>query len=192
MPRGIYEDLTGKKFGTMLILGKAGKDKHGAILWKAICDCGSQREVRGSSLKKGHTTSCGCEQKRINLHHLVGKPSRARKEYGKSAFNMLVRRYKQRAKEKGLPYELSEEEIKKLLDGDCYYCGAKPAQIMKAPTTYGEYVYNGIDRRKNEYGYVSWNVVSCCKWCNQAKNALSEDEFFDLIEKIYDHSLRRD
>ena len=54
-------DLTGQRFGMWTVLGDSGKmAKNWVILWTCICDCGEQREVRGSSLKSGRSSSCGC------------------------------------------------------------------------------------------------------------------------------------
>ena len=37
-----FEDLTGKRFGKLLVLSKAeGHDEHGRILWNCVCDCGN-------------------------------------------------------------------------------------------------------------------------------------------------------
>lgn len=54
-------DLTGKRFGRLLVLSKGEYSISGhTYLWVCQCDCGNTTEVRGSNLKTGHTTSCGC------------------------------------------------------------------------------------------------------------------------------------
>lgn len=54
------EDITGKRFGRLVAVEPVGKsDSHG-VLWKCICDCGKERNVRLQYLKTGGTTSCGC------------------------------------------------------------------------------------------------------------------------------------
>lgn len=57
--RGI--DLTGQKFGRLLVLEK-GQSKTSNLSWKCMCDCGKLVEVRGSLLRKvtNPTESCGC------------------------------------------------------------------------------------------------------------------------------------
>lgn len=52
-------DLTGKKYGKLTVIEPADV-KKGHLRWKCKCDCGNERIVHGSSLKSGHTTSCGC------------------------------------------------------------------------------------------------------------------------------------
>jgi hypothetical protein len=53
------KDLTGKKFGLLTVTEKAGKDKHGHILWKCECDCGGTKIVKSGDLGRG-IKSCGC------------------------------------------------------------------------------------------------------------------------------------
>lgn len=52
-------DLTGQKFGKLLVLSRA--DNVGeCVCWNCICDCGNQIVVRSASLTSGNTQSCGC------------------------------------------------------------------------------------------------------------------------------------
>ena len=57
------EDLTGKRFGRLVVMGRApsfitpkGKKQ---IAWKVLCDCGTEKIVRGCDLRSRQTTSCG-------------------------------------------------------------------------------------------------------------------------------------
>jgi len=50
-----FIDITGQKFGKLLVISRSNS------LWNCICDCGNKISVAsGSSLRKGHTRSCGC------------------------------------------------------------------------------------------------------------------------------------
>ena len=53
-------DLTGKRFGRLTVLFKAGQHYSGAYLWRCRCDCGNETTVYAHFLKSGHTQSCGC------------------------------------------------------------------------------------------------------------------------------------
>lgn len=53
-------ELTGKRFGRLLVLGQSGRTKKGDMLWDCLCDCGNHANVEGYRLKNGHTQSCGC------------------------------------------------------------------------------------------------------------------------------------
>ena len=56
-------DLTGAKFGKLLVLRYGGCSKHGAK-WVCRCDCGNIVEVYGKSLRCGNTKTCGCSKKK--------------------------------------------------------------------------------------------------------------------------------
>jgi len=53
-------DLTGKKFERLTVISKAGLGPTGHREWKCMCDCGEEITVRGTSLTRGSTKSCGC------------------------------------------------------------------------------------------------------------------------------------
>ena len=62
-------DLTGKRFGRLVVLEQAEYhiDKKGRKIrmWKCKCDCGNETIVRHGGLQRGTTTSCGCFHKEI-------------------------------------------------------------------------------------------------------------------------------
>ncbi|KKM18682.1 hypothetical protein LCGC14_1663240 [marine sediment metagenome] len=55
-------NMTGKTFSNLTALRRAGSDKSSAALWECECSCGVTKIVRGASLRRGLTTSCGCIQ----------------------------------------------------------------------------------------------------------------------------------
>ena len=57
------KDLTGKRFGRLVVIELAGKSANGKYQWKCKCDCGNYIIVKGNSLTTGHTKSCGCLEK---------------------------------------------------------------------------------------------------------------------------------
>lgn len=58
-------NLIGKKFGRLTVIRKVGVDKNNFVYWECKCDCGNIKVIRGTSLKRGLTKSCGCLQKEI-------------------------------------------------------------------------------------------------------------------------------
>lgn len=61
-----FKDLTGERFGMLTVLrhqGKAcslgGTPQH---LWLCRCACGSEKVIRGASLRSGKSSSCGCKR----------------------------------------------------------------------------------------------------------------------------------
>ena len=56
-------DLTGQRFGRLLVTALAGKKvypKSTVLIYRCQCDCGNETEVFASSLRSKLTTSCGC------------------------------------------------------------------------------------------------------------------------------------
>ncbi len=58
-------NLIGQKYERLTVVSFAGKDKSRASRWLCRCDCGNERIVEGSYLKRGHTKSCGCLQRQL-------------------------------------------------------------------------------------------------------------------------------
>ena len=56
-----FNDLTGEKFGRLLVIGKATeRAKNGKIRWNCQCDCGNEKTIPVSDLTQRRSTSCGC------------------------------------------------------------------------------------------------------------------------------------
>lgn len=62
--RESIEDLTGRRFGRLIVLYRDEDAIHPggskSIKWVCRCDCGNITSVYGGSLRRGDTTSCGC------------------------------------------------------------------------------------------------------------------------------------
>ena len=56
------EDLTGRRFGMLLVLGP--EKGPGRTLWRCRCDCGREKLIRPENLRSGATGSCGCAKRR--------------------------------------------------------------------------------------------------------------------------------
>lgn len=57
-------DISGRQYGRLIVIRRFGTDvsPNGSPYptWLCRCDCGNEVIVRGCSLKRGHTRSCGC------------------------------------------------------------------------------------------------------------------------------------
>ncbi len=64
MSRGIFEDITGQKFGRLTAIKQVNSiGERSRFL--CVCECGEMKECRTSKLKDGKIRSCGCLQKEI-------------------------------------------------------------------------------------------------------------------------------
>jgi len=82
---------------------------------------------------------------------------------------------KYRAKKRGIIFTLTFDQFSNLIKQPCFYCKSKPNS-----NTTGFW----LDRLNNKKGYITNNVVPCCKICNVMKNNLSFNEFKEHISKI--------
>ena len=55
----VRTDLTGQRFGSLIVIKPTDKRYDRRMVWECRCDCGNTTYVRGSSLSSGNTTSCG-------------------------------------------------------------------------------------------------------------------------------------
>ncbi len=69
-------DMTGQRYGKLIVLERAENDKHGKAQWLCQCDCGSSPKIiNGAALRRGLTISCGCNKleklSKYNQKHTV-------------------------------------------------------------------------------------------------------------------------
>lgn len=57
---GIMKDISGKRFGKLIVIKPTGKKKNNSYLWLCKCDCGKTVIVKSGNLTSGSTQSCGC------------------------------------------------------------------------------------------------------------------------------------
>jgi hypothetical protein len=53
-------DKVGIRYGRLVVIESAGRDKYRSALWKCLCDCGGTVVTRGTTLSGGRVKSCGC------------------------------------------------------------------------------------------------------------------------------------
>jgi hypothetical protein len=95
----------------------------------------------------------------------------------------LFNSYKHSAKDRGIAFRLSKPVFRNLTSARCHYCGAIPNRFRKNKNCRGSYRYNGVDRKNNEQGYVSRNVVPCCFTCNDRKSTTGYRQFVGWIRR---------
>lgn len=83
MPRkGHITDLTGQRLGAWTVLKFERMEEGGQSLWLCRCICGTHKLVRGTPLKSGKSTNCGCLQ-----HKAQGARMRRHGMKGSGAWN---------------------------------------------------------------------------------------------------------
>ena len=68
-----WPNLIGEKFGMLTVIGQAPSTAKGLRRWVCRCDCGTEKIVMGSNLRRGTTVSCGCKHRNDLTGQRIGK-----------------------------------------------------------------------------------------------------------------------
>ena len=104
------------------------------------------------------------------MSHLGLFQGKLHSEDFKDMNNIDYNRYKTRAKDKQLEFDISKTDFNNITKKSCYLCGKCSTETHK----------NGMDRFDNEKGYTLNNVKSCCGNCNYIKR---NNDYEEMIEK---------
>lgn len=63
---GKFRDLTGQRFGRLVVKNFSHFNTKHVAYWVCMCDCGKKRIVSRNNLTSGHTKSCGCLAQEID------------------------------------------------------------------------------------------------------------------------------
>lgn len=191
-----FKDRTGERYGRLVVVEHAGKDKRGKHLWRCKCDCGNEKVVVADNLSSGKSNSCGCLKteflkRRGNQFGLFENREEA---ILKVQYSHLKRRHSKFSGE-----IMSFESFYKKVKQKCHYCGLEFSKELqdrknecKKDGLFSDTVVkcNGIDRIDNSIGYTDDNTVSCCKYCNTAKSTMSKDEFMGWVKRAYEYNFK--
>lgn len=180
-------DLSGQRFGKLIVKKQIEKrGNRGQIRWECLCDCGNTHITSGESLRGSKSKSCGCNR-------LIPPNKEKDREFAiwKQLYNSTI---KKRSKRAGYKSDISFDDFKKMSRQKCFYCGLENSNIAIDRNTNGNKTsdcvvkYNGIDRIDSTQGYLIGNVVACCKYCNTAKNTMTQKEFKQFIKRVYEYN----
>ena len=107
----------GDRYGRLVIVGIEGKDRHKNNIYRCKCDCGNTAFVRGHNLTSGNTRSCGCLSREVK--------NAQRLPQNRGLINKIILQYKRHARERGLSWELTFDDVSRIIQSPCVYCGAE-------------------------------------------------------------------
>ncbi|MEG0774390.1 hypothetical protein [Clostridium sp.] len=176
------ENLSGKKFNMLSVVKFVKKDK-GRFYYEVECDCGNKKVMRSDSIKVNK--HCGGDTHKPEGPELqMDRVEVLKKE---EYYQSIIRRSKKlNSQEDNI---ISFEEFSNIVDKECYYCEEKGSKIRKDKYSNTEILINGIDRMDNNLGYITKNVVSCCKWCNYSKHESNISYFANWIYRTYNYMI---
>lgn len=150
-------DLTGQRFGSLVVEGEVGRAKDGSIIWGCICDCGSPElcKVVGRKLREGLKINCGCMHG--NRIDLVGK------KFGRLTVVAIIKDDLNNTALWLCRCECGEEILAKAGDlngGSTSSCGC-----LKSPNLEGKRFGRLIVQKKlneKKHGYYVWECKCDC------------------------------
>lgn len=152
---GFLDNLTGRKFGRLLVLTQAPKRPHQRLIyWVCRCDCGVVREFCASNLRAKVSQSCGClarelMAKRRRSHGHTCNEKGYTPEY--TAWLQMKQRCVGKYLSKGISVSLRWGKFNNFLAD----MGNKPSAA------------HSLDRKDNAKGYTRNN----CRWATAKQQA---------------------
>lgn len=64
------KDMTGLRFGRLVVMRHADNSQRGSARWLCVCDCSTQKVVCGTHLRHGLVRSCGCLRRETSAERM--------------------------------------------------------------------------------------------------------------------------
>lgn len=174
---GVVFDLTGKRFGKLIVVEKSVKrySNNRGVHWLCRCDCGKETCVLSWSLRSGRTNSCGCYGR---THAWKGY-----KEISSSYWSVV----KRGAKMRKLPFKINIKFAWELFEKQEKKCALSGLPIDFTRDRRKTKQTASLDRINNKKGYTKDNVQWVHKDVNWLKQDFDQEYFFQLCEAVAKH-----
>lgn len=165
-------DLTGQIFGKLTVLRQdKSTNKVTSARWICRCSCGKEGSFYSSTLRKGHSSSCGCGW-RTKFEEISG-------EY--------LSRVERNARIRNLVFSVSPQELWDKFVAQGKRCALSGAVITFSPNPKTHSQTASLDRIDSKKDYTKDNIQWVHKTVNRLKMAFPESEFLEWVGKISNH-----
>lgn len=191
-------DLTGNRYGRLVVVRRAGHNKRGQPVWICVCDCGNEKNILGFNLRNGQSTSCGCSRLEALARGRVtqkigGKNGRAKAAMRASGdayipssdawYRQCAGRFYE-AKALGIPIGFSSVQefatyCKRIAPSHCPIFGIELRRGCEQ-----KIANPSVDRIIPEKGYIPGNIQIISNKANMMKSSASIDELTKFAEWI--------
>lgn len=171
MRKGTYKDLTGRRFGKLLVSGLSrlatkrqanGNTREAVFLCR--CDCGVAKEVRAHELRQGQI-SCGCA---------IYEPKGDGREHARA----ILRAARQRAVKSGIDINIGVEDI--VIPLVCPVLGIPLAKSKRVASSNSP----SLDRIDPKKGYVKGNIWVISHRANTLKSDATARELIAVADAL--------
>lgn len=195
-------DLSGKRFGNLVVIQRNGLAKNGKVKWLCKCDCGNEIIAVGNDLESGSTKSCGC----IRIEDISGGrfgkltvlKRDGRNENGKilwlcrcdcGQYKHFTKEYLKTSRNPNCGCEISERVIAATKHGMSYsklyykWSSMKSRCLNKNNDEYANYGARGI-KVCDEWADAEKGFENFAKWAFSVGWSENEDECPQSIDRI--------
>ncbi|MCD8365292.1 MAG: transcriptional regulator [Clostridiales bacterium] len=147
----IAEDLTGKRFGSLVVTERAGH-LNGRVAWLCQCECGNTKTVTAHDLKSGKCRSCGC----------------LRKKRGRTIVDLTGRRFGRLT----VLYPTDRRDEKRSVFWMCRCDCGNTVEVTESNLVYGTYRSCGCLKREQQgrvADYMHWIDGTCVELLEKKK-----------------------
>jgi hypothetical protein len=170
----IIKNLTGKRYGRLVVVEQKENDKFKKTRWLCKCDCGNSVIVNAASLIRNLTRSCGCLR-----HDLSYK---GYKNISGSYWNKCI----YGATTRGLEFSITIEDAWQLYLRQNKKCAISGVPIsFKTNNDQAVYQTASLDRIDSTRGYTLDNIQWVHKRVNRFKSIMDNNELFFWVKNIY-------
>ena len=187
-PKNTYniENYLGERFGEWTVIGFSHRDKNRTQNWRMRCSCGEDEVVLLSNLIRGTSTccrSCSAKNSRGNKN--------AQWQGGEFLSASYFKRLKDRAHKANIDVSIDISDLENLFHQQKGRCAYTDLELKFSDVQSGinhKRVIDqtaSVDRIDSTKGYHKNNIQFVHKTVNTMKWDLDENEFLDLVHKIY-------
>jgi hypothetical protein len=163
--------MIGNRYGRLLVLEHVPNPKGHGAKWRCQCSCGNIIETRGSNLRDGQTTSCGCYQIEATIARSRTHGKSDSREY------RLWSCAKHRASRLGIPFNIEYTDI--VIPEFCPVLGIR-LESTKRRSSGPQPQSPTLDKINPVLGYIKGNT-----WVISARaNSLKNDATLEELQKL--------
>lgn len=176
------KDLTGMRFGRLLVISRDLSKKH-PVKWNCKCDCGNTISVLAQSLNLGKSSSCKC------LHKEMVKLWRKPLMYKEIPF-AYISKLKKQALARGFEFTITIQDVWEIYtkQNKCCFFTKQPIAFYDEKSSAGVRTSSAsVDRIDSDKGYTKENCCIVMKQINFMKQDFSVEQFVKYCKLVIDN-----